>query len=403
MSVPLLRRSLFGVALTLVSGLASAQMTYRLTELGTLGGSWSSGSAINDDGYVTGASETDQITQCYDNAGVLYCQYEIHAFLWNGDVIVDVGTLGGHNSHGNTINKKGQVVGDSDTDPSGTHAFLYTNGSLASLGTIDGNYSFGRAVNDLGQVVGGTTYLPFGSALHAFLYTNGSMIDLDPGTGYDSQALAINKKGQVMITSRDRIFLFSGGVTTDIGTLGGASTIGRGINASGQMTGWSDTTGLPHAFLYSRGKLKDLGTLGGTYSEGNAINDAGQVAGTSYTVDGLKHAFLYSKGLMKDLGTLGGQQSEGLALNGVGEVTGSSATGAVQHAFLYTGGQMLDLNDLVDPNSPLKAYVRLATGIAITDTGYILAVGTNSQTGTERAYVLKKIVQCVPTGRRLCN
>ena len=70
----------------------------------------------------------------------------------------------------------------------------------------------------------------------------------------------------------------------DLGTLGGTDSDGYGINDSGQVTGYSHTTGdaAYHAFLYD-GTMHDLGTLGGTYSYGFGINDSGQVTGESDT------------------------------------------------------------------------------------------------------------------------
>jgi probable HAF family extracellular repeat protein len=51
-----------------------------------------------------------------------------------------------------------------------------------------------------------------------------------------------------------------------------------GINDSGQITGWSETSTIAasglnaqHAFLYS-GEMHDLGTLGGDNSYGGSIN-----------------------------------------------------------------------------------------------------------------------------------
>src|SRR5947207_13764045 len=58
-----------------------------------------------------------------------------------------------------------------------------------------------------------------------------------------------------------------------LGTLGGSYSIGYGVNATGQVTGYSATSGgLGHAFLYSGSSMQDLGTLGGTSSQGNGIN-----------------------------------------------------------------------------------------------------------------------------------
>ncbi len=48
---------------------------------------------------------------------------------------------------------------------------------------------------------------------------------------------------------------------TDLGTLGGTNgSYGEGINASGQVTGYSYTAGNTayHAFLYSNGAMQDL-------------------------------------------------------------------------------------------------------------------------------------------------
>ena len=59
-------------------------------------------------------------------------------------------------------------------------------------------------------------------------------------------------------------------------------------------------------------RLTDLGTLGGSYSQGVAINASGQVTGTSNTADEATHAFLWDGTTMQDLGTLGGSRSEAL-------------------------------------------------------------------------------------------
>jgi probable HAF family extracellular repeat protein len=133
---------------------------------------------------------------------------------------------------------------------------------------------------------------------------------------------------------------------SDLGTLGGYSSVAYAINDSGQIVGSANgATGSYHAFLYSNGTMSDLGALGGAlydYSEAYAINGSGQVVGRSDTgsSDTYRpyHPFLYSNGQMTDIGTFGGN---GLArfINSSGQAAGYSgtATGAV-HAFLYGNG-----------------------------------------------------------------
>ena len=82
---------------------------------------------------------------------------------------------------------------------------------------------------------------------------------------------------------------------TDLGTLGGGSSTGHDMNASGQVTGVANTAANEsHAFLWDGTTMQDLGTLGGTRSSGPAINDSGQVTGEAITAgDAANHAFLW--------------------------------------------------------------------------------------------------------------
>ncbi len=189
------------------------------------------------------------------------------------------------------------------------------------------------------------------------------MVDLGTLGGSASSADAINASGQLTGFSNttgdiaNHAFLYggvpgSGGHMADLGTLGGSESFGSGISASGQIVGISNLSGnaTAHAFLYSGvpgsgGNMTDLGTLGGSGSSAIAINASDQIAGDGNTTgDAADHAFLYcgvpgSNGHMSDLGTLGGTNSSGIAINSSGQITGMSLItgGASFHAFLYSG------------------------------------------------------------------
>jgi probable HAF family extracellular repeat protein len=271
--------------------------------------------------------------------------------------------------------------------------------AIYNLGTLlGGTYSGGSGVNDAGQVTGSGNFQG-GLDTHAFRY------DGTPG---------------------------SDGVMHDLGTLGGADASAEAINDSGQVTGGSsfipgDTLG-SHAFRYdgtpgSGGVMRNLGTLGGSSSRGYGINNAGQVTGNSLlgtsTANDPTHAFLYTGtpgagGVMHDLGTLGGMQSQGIAINNAGQVVGwSEITGStIKHPFLYTGtpgvdGQMIDLDAWLDTNNPAEgAKWTLFDGIPqisissntrwITGVGVYDADGPGGIDATSRAFLLDATSLLVP-------
>ena len=80
---------------------------------------------------------------------------------------------------------------------------------------------------------------------------------------------------------------------TDLGTLRGGSFSGaRAINATGEITGYAydSNNSVSDVFLYSNATMTDLGTLGGTSAIGNGINASGQVAGYSTVAAGTYRA-----------------------------------------------------------------------------------------------------------------
>jgi probable HAF family extracellular repeat protein len=315
--------------------------------------------------------------------------------------VTNLGTLGGTSTTGTGINEKGQVTGYSYFTVEGgsfsySHAFLYTDGSMQDLGTLGGLQSTGMAINAAGQVTGQSSISGNNMWSHAFVYGNGTMRDLGtlipgaPGSA-SSGGLGINASGQVVGESSyiDDLqgFIYSEGTMQALGTLDGAGNCdnnessGTAINASGQATGQAaSTVCVYHAFLYDAGTMLDLGALGGDESQsyGEAINDSGQVTGYSFTSsEGPEyHAFLYSNGTMQDLGTLGGNYSEGLAINASGTIVGMSYTARhAKHAFIYSDGHMIDLNTLISSTDAALYTLEYAQGI--NDKGQIVVNAGN--------------------------
>jgi len=180
------------------------------------------------------------------------------------------------------------------------------------------------------------------------LYT---ITDLGTFGGSESYAEDINASGHVTgysdTLSSQYAFIYSSGIMADLGPLGGYCSNGNAINNFDQVTGTIFFSTFWHAFFYSGGVVTDLGTLGGKSSDAAGINNFGQVTGESLNFNGTARAFLYSGGMMTDLGTLGGNESCGYEINDSGQVTGSASTIAGDiHPFLYSGGVMTDLGTL---------------------------------------------------------
>ncbi len=312
-----------------------AHTRYAITELTLRGGSWSGANSINDEGQVTGCSDSSQ------HPGVS------HAFLYRHHKIFDIGALpGGTNSCGTLITNFGLIAGWSTPSSGSTITFLYYYGRMTAFAIDDFTFA---DMNNFGEVVGGKGHT-------AALYSHGKIIDLGvlPGKTAGSNAYAINDWGQVVGVSYSYIGHFA------------------------------DYTG----FIYSRGKMYQMGSIPGAFQTvPTDINNFGQVTGGVNTWQNLySHAFFYSSGKMTDIGTLGGALSRGRAINNRGQIVGDSSTADnSSHAFLYQNGKMIDLNDLIPSGS---GWV-LNSATDINDAGQIVGYGTRY--GTERAFLLTPI------------
>jgi probable HAF family extracellular repeat protein len=311
--------------------------------------------------------------------------------------VTDLGTLGGTESIATAINASGEITGGATTAAGAYHAFLYANGSMKDLGTLGGPSSQGQGINKSGTIAGyaqlppGTVvggYPPHPVSLYSgFIDSNGSMTALGPPGG---AAYAINNDGQVVGECAGGACLFSGGTITGLGSLGGTSgsTQATALNSYSEVVGYSYLPdGNFRGFFWIDGTMTALGTLGGDWSQAYGINDAGEITGIAYTAGNLgAHAFIYSGGYLKDLGTLGGAYSTGTAINSNGVVVGyatpANPYASGYRAFVYSRSKMYDLNGLIAAKS---GWV-LEAANGINDAGEI--VGYGSINGLEHAFLL---------------
>jgi probable HAF family extracellular repeat protein len=340
---------------------------YTVIDLGTLGGTFSWGGGINNEGLVEGYS--------------ILLDGNLRAFLWRNGVMKDLGTLGGPNSAAALLpsrpSESAEVGGGSDTttpDPNGEdycgfgtylecRPFLWRDGVMTPLPLLGGNNGVAGGVNNRGQVVGQAEYdtpdptcvLP-GDFLRVgpVVWENGEIkkFHMFPGDT-DAGAWAINDMGQATggsgtCSNSFHAVLWQDGTAIDLGNLGGTTNnYGVDINNQGQVVGISDLRGdtTYHGFLWEKGVMTDLGTLpGDVASTGDGINIKGQVVGGSYDEEGNGRAFLWQNGVMTDLNTLIPADSPLFLIGAFGKINdqGQIAGYALQistgevHAFLAT-------------------------------------------------------------------
>ncbi len=391
-----------GLSLALACQCALAQVMYRMQPLGWLDGCTSYAAVaagLNEAGQVAGSACTPTSSS--------------HAFLWKNDgtPMLDLGPpQAGSFSQAMGLNASGMVIGTASDSSTGDYAFLSLGDGTPMTRIKDstgGNAVLAVAINDLGWVTGTDLSSPGG----AFLWKNNGKPMRDLGTlgGDSSNGNAINASGQVAGESTTAgnaehhafVWKNNGTPMQDLGTLGSQFSQALFINASAQVAGNSDVVVnnkfQTHAFFWRNdgSPIQDLGTLGGAKSHVTAFNDNGQLAGWSYT-QGLKnmHAFVWLNDgtAMKDLGTLGGTNSRPNDMNFSGQVTGRAniAGFGVWHAFVWRndGTNIQDLNTLIDPKDPLKSYITLINGDFINDRGDIVAEGNDSRTGLQGLYLL---------------
>jgi len=347
------RHIIAGVAFAtafLLLGICPADGTYIVTDLGTLGGSQSTGLGLSENGLVVGGSYI---------AG----DSKLHPFLWTQGVMQDLGSLAGFGgqAYATGVNSAGTVIGNSGTSTLGgccSLGFVYFNGLIDAL-PLDA----ATAINEAGLIAGSAHVAPF-NQLHAETWDGQSLTDLRTlRNDYDSAtstANAISNLGVVTGYSTipdARAFVYENGAMSlvDVGAYPLRFSIGYGINDAGDIVGQA---GWPNAFtlgfLYSGGQITFLQFAPGSDTAAVDINNLGQIVGnaTVHDFDPVRGiylssvhstAFLYDGSTMTDLSQLPELQAAGFslihdvaAINDRGQIVGTGAIGRTYHAFLLT-------------------------------------------------------------------
>ncbi len=282
-----------------------------------------------------------------------------------------------------------------------------TSYTVTDLGTLSSNgYSVARAVNATAEVTGAAGNNN-SNLSDVFLYNDGMMTSLGTLGGNSGIGNGINASGQVAGYSQNasqtyRAFLSTGTTLSDIGDLGGGSAVAYALNDLGQVVGSAVTAnGENHPFLYTDGKMIDLGTLGSGnndwWNSAQGINNSGVVTGTSYDAKGNFFGFVWKNGKMIKMGTLGGSWSQAYAINNKNQVTGLAYTkNGSAHGFISNCATcaLKDLGTFAGSTSSVW-------GFGINDSGAV--VGQSTFGGSYHAFVysggkIRDLNSMIPAG-----
>ena len=174
-------------------------------------------------------------------------------------------------------------------------AFLFDSGVVTDLGSLGGgpnDQTDANAIGSSGHVVGASWVA--GKA-RAYVWEGGTMTDLHAAAGIlgqTSQAQDVNAGGIVVgaahfennFNVQERAARWKNGVVTDLGTLGGTTSMAAAINDAGTAVGWSFLGNDLRATLWEGSSIVDLNDhidpeLGWTLLKALDINESGQIVG----------------------------------------------------------------------------------------------------------------------------
>lgn len=294
-----------------VSTSAHAQARYQATNLGSLGGTTTLVTSMNEAGDAAGGASVPVA------GGALPVQ---HPVIFSNGVLTSPGLPPGapRIASFSAINAGGQAAGTFRRADDTTGGFVYSGGAFTPLPVPAGAALLGVGdLNDAGHAVGSLT-LPEGN--RPYLYANGALTPLERTGGGAWGAGAINNAGQVVgnyfvdVNGQrySRGVIWAAGQTTEIPLPAGfAGVTADDINELGHVSGYltklvsngDDFVEQRQPFLYRDGVVTALPQVfDATHTYANAVNDRGDIVG--FYGSGFTEAVLYSRGAYTNLNEL---------------------------------------------------------------------------------------------------
>lgn len=342
--------------------------------LGSLEGGYTAPAAINNLRQVVGRSQLDH-------------GWDDHAFLWENGKMIDLGTLGGERSGANTILEDGTILGMATDSDGRERAFIWRKGVMEDLNQwvptwINGDLRRAFASNDSGQLVG-HWYIPpteeeeggFSGFLATPLCENVRGVELSCFRG-DSLQVTVNTQlpaGSLVAIdrSRERRHVAKADDQGRVEFEFPRQSDEQRVCVVDCLDVCAEIKCLPPPDQYL---LVGLGVLpGGHRSGASRINRHGDAVGSAGTMFETYHAVLWRDSVLYDMGTLGGDSSFATDINDRGQVVGSSGNGEVgERAFLWEKGYMSDLGTLGGEQS---------RALGINTVGHVVGWAQNPENG----------------------
>jgi hypothetical protein len=280
--------------------------------------------AIPDVPGSTGGNRANGINPRGDIVGHYNDSTGRHGYLFAkgsaGPTPIDFSTAPFNSSGGTSargINARGDIVGDYIDGSNVDHGYLLSNGVFTSVDatSLGAVATVARGLNNAGKIVG--DYTDSAGKLHGFFLSMGvfQTIDFPLSPGFAQTRVAGIADDDIMVGTYLDASEFahgfrrsSAGVFTSITDSAASDTVGRGINAEGDIVGShanaADLTGEKivgsNGFLLRAGDLIDFIAIdfpatGVKGTQARGVNPRGDVVGAYVDSSGADHGFIATR------------------------------------------------------------------------------------------------------------